>query len=527
MRFLRRLSAWPRERAWFAGILLLALALRVWDLGARSLWFDEATEYWVATAPLSGLADAVRTGSGDPPLFSFLLHFWMKLGTSEAWLRLLSVAASVTGVAGLFVLGRRLGGLPTAIAAGVLAAVNTPDIRYAQDLGQYALMLATVSWSWVALHGLWNEGGRKWTVAWSIIACLATTAYYAAACTVLVPFGCALAEALVRRDRARVRPLAAALGLYLVLTAPVIWSILPAQLSRVLDTRAIVAESVQQRPEGIAMVWAWLGNLFAFHFSGWPYSHVPAWIPIAGWFVLLPFALRAQSRWSLWFVAAWAVYGIAGLLELFPFGFRWGLILLPPVILLAAVGATAAVRVRVLKLVAALAWVALFVSSVVSLPNLTFRNAIDPTEAMPWPETEEMRPVVDYWHQQWMRSQPTYVFYGAAPVFAYYAQRYPDTRTTLPPTWSLECWHQAEPPDYCRRGNIYYGRWLRSMPTAERKIASLAETLGTQPPEIWLVFSHVHGTESVDIIQRLRANGYELVEFAEWRAAGACLMRLQ
>jgi hypothetical protein len=65
------------------------------------------------------------------------------------------------------------------------------------------------------------------------------------------------------------------------------------------------------------------------------------------------------------------------------------------------------------------------------------------------------------------------------------------------------------------------------MPTPERKIASLAETLGTQPPEIWLVFSHVHGTESVDIIQRLRANGYELVEFAEWRAAGACLMRLQ
>ncbi len=527
MRLLSRLSVWPRERVWFAGILVLAFALRVWDLGARSLWFDEATEYWVATAPFTGLADAVRTGSGDPPLFSFLLHFWMKLGTGEAWLRLLSVAASVSGVAGLFVLGRRLGGLPTAIAAGVLAVVNTPHIRYAQDVGQYAFMLATVSWSWVALHGLWHEGGRKWTIAWSTIAFLATTAYYAAACTVLVPFACALVESLVRRDRARLRRLGTALGLYVVLTAPAIWSILPAQLSRVLNMRAVVGDAVQQRPQGIALVWTWLGNLFAFHFSGWPYSHVPAWVPIASWFVLLPFALRAQPRWALWFVAAWAVYGIAGLLQLFPFGFRWGLILLPPVILLAAVGATAVVRVRALRLVAVLACTALFVSSAVSLPNLTVRNAIDPNELMPWPETEEMRPVVEDWHQHWQRSQPTYVFYGAAPAFAYYAQRYADTRAALPPTWNLQCWHQAEPPLYCGSGNIFYGRWLRSLTTPQQKINSIAETLRMRPREFWLVASHVQGSESVDIIQILRASGYEIVEFAEWRAAGSVLMRLR
>ena len=270
-----RLSLARHERFWLAGILLLALALRVWDIGARSLWYDEACEYWVAVAPLSQLAHFVSLGSGDPPLYAFLLHYWMKLGTSEAWLRAMSALVSLAGVAGLMVLGRRLAGPSAAIAAGLLAAVNPPDIRYAQEVGQYALMLGTVAWSLVALHGLWNEGGRKWIVAWSLLAFSATASYYAAVFPVLVPFGCALVEALVRRDRSRIVRLVVALGIYVAVTTPVLWSVLPDQLSRVLVTRDRIAEIAQQRPEGLALVWRWLGNLFAFHFSGFPSAFVP------------------------------------------------------------------------------------------------------------------------------------------------------------------------------------------------------------------------------------------------------------
>ena len=298
-----RMFAEPHKRFWLAGILLLVLALRVWDLGARSLWFDEASEYWVATAPLTQISHFVSVGSGDPPLYSFLLHFWMKLGTGEIWLRSLALIASVAGVIGVMVLGRRVGGFPTAVAAGLLAAVNPPDIRYAQEVGQYALMLGTLAWSLVALHGLWNEGGWKWVLAWALTAFLASTAYYAAAFTVGVPLGCALVEAALRRDGQRLRRLAAALGLYILAVAPVLWTVLPGQLARVLDTRALLADYPQQRPEGVALVWRWISNLFAFHFTGWPYTRVPGWIPIVCWFALLGLALRARPRWTLWFAA--------------------------------------------------------------------------------------------------------------------------------------------------------------------------------------------------------------------------------
>src|SRR5512145_2550326 len=90
-----------RERLAALGILTLALALRLWDIRARALWFDEASEYWIATAPFSRLIESARTGTGDPPLYTFLLHVWMQVGSSELWLRLLSTLASVAGVAGV------------------------------------------------------------------------------------------------------------------------------------------------------------------------------------------------------------------------------------------------------------------------------------------------------------------------------------------------------------------------------------------------------------------------------------------
>jgi uncharacterized membrane protein len=507
-----------------AGVLLLALALRVWDLGARSLWFDEANEYWVATAPFVQIMHSVGVGILDPPLYSFLLHLWMKFSANEWWLRFLSVIASLAGVMGVMVLARRLGGTSTAIAAGLLAAVSPSDIRYAQEVGQYALMLGTLSWNLVALHGLWSEGGRTWVLAWASTALLVSTSFYAAVLTVGVPFCCALIEALVRRDVPRVRRFAAALGLYLILVVPALWNVLPDQFSRVLNTRAMISDDPQQRPEGIALGWRWLCDLFAFHFTGWSSTRVPAWIPIACWFALFAFALRGRPRWALWFVATVAVYTAAALLNVLPFGFRWGLILLPSTIVLAASGVTSGDSTRLLRFATASAFAALVVGGVVSLPNRTVRDATGGDKLLLWPETEDLRPVVEYWHDRWSHTQPTYVYYGAAPAFAYYLQRYPNTRVTLPSTWLSSCWQDEIPPPFCSNDNIYYGPWLRSR-TRDDILRSLAKTLTTRPGELWVVFSHVRGQESADIIDILKQNGYAVEDWVQERAAGAVLLR--
>src|SRR5574341_1339385 len=89
----------PYFRAAALLVLLMAFFIRVSTLGLRSMWLDEGLNYWVAQSLLTNLLDNVREGLQHPPLFSLLLHFWMKLGNSEFVLRYLSLVFSVASVA--------------------------------------------------------------------------------------------------------------------------------------------------------------------------------------------------------------------------------------------------------------------------------------------------------------------------------------------------------------------------------------------------------------------------------------------
>ena len=56
--------------------------------------------------------------------------------------------------------------------------------------------------------------------------------------------------------------------------------------------------------------------------------------------------------------------------------------------------------------------------------------------------------MVETWLAHRTPSQPTYVYYGAAPAFAYYASRVQANLVDLPPTWHLACWHDGS-PSFC------------------------------------------------------------------------------
>ena len=60
-------------------------------------------------------------------------------------------------------------------------AVLVPDIRFAQEAGQYALMSCVLSWNLVFLLLLMREGTWKWSILWGISAAIAIYSYYGAA----------------------------------------------------------------------------------------------------------------------------------------------------------------------------------------------------------------------------------------------------------------------------------------------------------------------------------------------------------
>lgn len=137
-----------RERDTLLWIVLLAFALRAYQLGAQAIWWDESLSLYRATRDLATilantiLIQNVMTHDLQPPLYFALLHYLVRAtGTSEFALRFLSLAANVATVPLVYVLARRWFAPPVARLAALLGALSPFYVWYAQEARPYALVL--------------------------------------------------------------------------------------------------------------------------------------------------------------------------------------------------------------------------------------------------------------------------------------------------------------------------------------------------------------------------------------------------
>jgi uncharacterized membrane protein len=472
-------------------VILFAWGLALYDLSARSLWFDEAMEYWVATSGILEMPQSVRDGIQDPPLYSILLHFWMLGDQSEFYLRFLSVAASLLSVVGVMVLGRRWSGPSTALIAGTIMSFLPSQIRYAQEVGQYALMICLIAWTSVALQWYSRERNRLSFLVWTVLALAATYTYYGAAIAIVVPYFVVLAAGLIENDWWGTKDRLIAIFVYVVGVAPLAFYFLPEQLLRGPTANAFEL-SLGTPAEELKALWISTQQLIAFQFTGWPWTRFPVWLPIILMLLLLLLSLRQRPQRrqvTVWLLAVWIVYYVAAKLVLFPYGYRYGLILLPLLIPAIAHGLAGMFREKYVRFGGGVILLSFLTISAISFPQRSFREGIYPNVEWAWPETEDLKQVVAYWLENRVDSQPTYVYYGAVPGFGYYWQGLGNVEIDLPPTWFLDCW-QGGLPEYCHAHNVHYGEWMREVdPTGIQR--TIYETLSSQPEALWLVFSHI------------------------------------
>lgn len=134
-------------------LFLLALAVRMWRIGAESLWLDEATSLFLAR---KSVPEVIAWTAKDihPPLYYLLLHFWRVFGESETALRSLSAVAGALSVAVLHDLGARLFDRRTGLVAGALLALAPIHVWYSQQARMYT-----------------------WLGFWALLSCLCLVAY--------------------------------------------------------------------------------------------------------------------------------------------------------------------------------------------------------------------------------------------------------------------------------------------------------------------------------------------------------------
>ena len=133
----RKVESWARISLLL--ILLLAASLRFYRLDAQSLWADEGNSVRLAERSLSLITQGAAHDI-HPPLYYYLLHFWMRaFGRSEVAVRSLSALAGTALVWLTYLLGRQLFDQATGLAAAFLAALSPFQVYYSQEARMYIL----------------------------------------------------------------------------------------------------------------------------------------------------------------------------------------------------------------------------------------------------------------------------------------------------------------------------------------------------------------------------------------------------
>jgi mannosyltransferase len=119
-----------------------------------------------------------------PPLYYFLLHFWMGAGSwlgaaQSAWfLRLLSVFLSLAAVCLLYWLVLQLfDDRRSALLAAFMAAISPFQYYHAQDVRNYALLLCAELGYLCFFVKIWKSDAKRWTL-WLGLGLCALTAMY-------------------------------------------------------------------------------------------------------------------------------------------------------------------------------------------------------------------------------------------------------------------------------------------------------------------------------------------------------------
>ncbi len=127
------------QRVWVPAILLAAFAVRMFRLGAASLWYDETVSVYLAQ---QNLVELTRHTAGDihPPLYYYLLHFWGNLaGWSELAMAFVSLGCDLLLIALLYRVARVWLDKQVATLAAFLVAISPYHVWYSQEVRMYTL----------------------------------------------------------------------------------------------------------------------------------------------------------------------------------------------------------------------------------------------------------------------------------------------------------------------------------------------------------------------------------------------------
>ena len=123
-------------------IILLAFMLRLAFIADLRMWGDEGYSVYSSARSLDAITFVGAENDPHPPLYYYLLHFYMPLaGASELALRFFSAFFGTLTVALAFIIGKRVFNFQVGTVAAAFGAIAPFAIYYSQEIRMYALTM--------------------------------------------------------------------------------------------------------------------------------------------------------------------------------------------------------------------------------------------------------------------------------------------------------------------------------------------------------------------------------------------------
>jgi 4-amino-4-deoxy-L-arabinose transferase-like glycosyltransferase len=159
-------------------LIILAFALRVYQLNAKSIWFDESHSLNRASLDLLSIVsgkqiwgERVVQDTTHVPFYFLLLHFLIKLaGDSDFTLRFLSVLFGVLTVPLIYFMGKKFCHAHIGLWAALLAASSPFYLWYSQEARMYTLLVFVGLLSVYCLLRAIGEGKAGWYAIYAVTA---------------------------------------------------------------------------------------------------------------------------------------------------------------------------------------------------------------------------------------------------------------------------------------------------------------------------------------------------------------------
>jgi len=135
-----------------AFITLVGGWLRVLFLASKGMWLDETFSVWLANHSVADMLQWIVKIDSHPPLYYLLFHYWIAHnGDTPYYARLLSALFGAGTIPIIYLIGKRMAGAMTGLAAAVFLAFSPFNIYYAQEARMYTFLTFNAA---VAIYAL-------------------------------------------------------------------------------------------------------------------------------------------------------------------------------------------------------------------------------------------------------------------------------------------------------------------------------------------------------------------------------------